>query len=125
MRMIDIRSHFRLSLLGKANRLIHLDVVCEDNGKYDGLWNIFRNSERLREYINNHTEEACREAICNIEEDHYVLNCQAHEPIFFASEERWLEDQGNMIITFLPIIQKFMGDALAGTLDLDNSKGII
>ena len=114
MRMIDIDSICRISLLGKANRLIHLDILCDDTAMY-GLWHMFKDSNKIKEYIKLHTDEAYKNAVHKMEEDHYVLNCQTHCHIF-TSEESWMKDQKNMILVFMPIIQKFMIDVLNGTL---------
>ena len=110
MRMIDIGSYFRLSLLGSTGILTHLDIVCDEKAKY-GLWYIFKDEEKIKDYIKNQTVEAYRDAIHKMHDNYYVLNCQAHDPMF-SSEERWLEDQKDMILTFIPIIQKFMVDVL-------------
>ena len=62
MRMIDIDSICRISLLGKANRLIHLDILCDDTAMY-GLWHMFKDSNKIKEYIKLHTDEAYKNAV--------------------------------------------------------------
>jgi len=82
------------------------------NKMYGGLHMFFSADSRMYDYIHNHTEEAFYDAIVDIENGEYVLNIAStmnFGAFEWKSEKMLLESQLNI---FMPIIQKFMFDAL-------------
>lgn len=107
---MDIDAHVRISVISKANQLVHLDLICKTDRH--GLWERFGNYEELKAFIDNDIESAFKEAIQKVEDDYYILNCQTHRGGLFICRGKWEENQIEMITTFLPIIRMFMTEGI-------------
>lgn len=70
--------------------------------------------ENIQEYILQHTEEAFLSAIEKIDEDCYELNIASNFHFYGAAGD---DVYKRMLEIFMPIIQKFMVEALTGGLD--------
>ena len=71
--------------------------------------------ESLQEYILNHTEEAFCSAIDKTNEGCYQLNISSNLHFHGPAGEGVYK---NMLNTYMPIIQKFMADALTDSLEI-------
>lgn len=74
--------------------------------------------ERIRKYIPNNVEIAFYQAIDKYDDYIYVLNIATHECFGnFSWAEGWSKDLLNQQLdTFMPIIQKFIADAVTNSL---------
>lgn len=76
--------------------------------------------EGIREYVPNNVETAFYQAIDKYDEYIYVLNIATQECFGrFSWTKGWPKDLLNQQLnTFMPIIQKFMADALTDSLEI-------
>lgn len=93
--------------------------------KYKGLQEKFDISDdKLADFIKSHTEWAFQHSLVKIDEDHYALNiANKNLDRFFNghSGNRPLESNpeyiNEQLTAYLPIIQKFIADAITDALD--------
>ncbi|MBR5687923.1 MAG: hypothetical protein IKX36_08185 [Prevotella sp.] len=115
--MNDVDSFIRVSVITKDNNLIHLDLVC--NKEWYCLRDHFRSTEEMEKYISDNTEDAFKMSIRKIDNSSYILNCDCDtKEDGLMSYERWIKLQGKKIIKFMPVIKKFMVDAVTGNLPI-------
>lgn len=98
---------------GKYTLKIIYDV---NKPHFTSSFSCLESDEDIRNYILNHTEKAFYSAIDKIDDTCYQLN--------IASRHHFYGEAGDgiykrMTETYMPIIQKFMVDALTDTLKID------
>ena len=111
MKMIDVGSFVRVSLINRGGELVLLDIVCDT--KLPGLWQLFNTGTEIKNYIIEDTDNAYKKALQRLDTHHYIINCEMPEGELIISREKWEKRQGQKIQIYMPIIQKFMADAFA------------
>ncbi len=105
----------RISKLANNGKLVHLDILCDD--EKPGLWQSFNNTDELRKYINNNIDCVYIKVVQKVDATHFVINCATRESAaLYICAENWYKWVGKSILIFMPIIQKFMVDALTDNL---------
>lgn len=90
--------------------------IIYDKGKW-GLHVIFDDDENILDYVFKNTKEAFDKALLKQDEHSYILNIASTED--FGAFENGIPDKSILnyqIKSFMPIIQKFMVDALTDNL---------
>ena len=95
-------------VVGKYSLKIVIDI------HLDNLANSFRNDKDLAEYIRNNTEEAFYSSVHKYDENKYYLSAASTYKEFYGNPGmKW---KRRMVEMYVPIIKKFMVDALTENL---------
>lgn len=93
---------------------------------YPYLGSTFKSDEELATYILKDVESAYYKGIERVSDNTFVLNIASKESLgyFFGKEGRWEYASllNNMLTIFMPIIQKFMIEAVSGHIDASKFK---
>jgi len=104
---------FTINVKGKCLKIVYYQGL-------GGAFQFFSSDKRLYEYIHNQTENAFFDSVFidTDEKDTFILNTALVSPSCYFEWEKTPESHlRHLFDFFLPIIQKFIADALTGELD--------
>ena len=81
-----------------------------------GLYSLFSSDERMEKYICENVETAFYDSICKQEDETFLLNIASTEDFSFFEWKHAKNLLQRQLGMFMPVIEKFMEDALTGTL---------
>ena len=125
MKEIDwVRRFIRVSVITLSHKLVHLDLVCESD--LPGIGKTFDDIEELEVFINADVEGAFKKSIQKVDDTTYLLNCETKKTrALYVLEQVWHKWVGKSIIAFLPVIRKFMMDAISDNLYIEENGKLV